>query len=390
VSHANLAANCHAISEEHMRIDRDKDLGLAWLPLYHDMGLIGFVCAPLFARMSCVLYPTASFVWNPSSWMELVHRHRATITFAPNFAYRLAALRQKRVEELDLSCLRIAGCGAEPIHPETMRAFCDRFVPAGLRPEALTPAYGLAEHTLAVAFERTDEPLRTLRIDREAYLTGHVRTLGEGAEAAGMEVVSCGRPAAGHDFAIAAADGTAPLGERRVGEIVLRGPSAARGYFEDASATQALIVDGWLRTGDLGFLVDGRLYVSGRRKDLIIVSGKNYYPQEIEWSVAQLASVRSGSVAAFGIDVEGTERIVVVAETTTRDFVDLRARVEARVAETVGLSPYDVLLVPPNTVPRTSSGKVQRNRARALYLQSGVRAFVSQPSGSVGAPDTSA
>lgn len=367
VTHANLVANAQAILLERLAFDRDTDVALGWLPLYHDMGLIGFVCSPLIVGMNSVLFPTLKFMFRPSLWMQLIHQHRATITFGPNFAYGLIAQRQKAIEQLDLSCLRVAGCGAEPIMPETMRQFIRTFTPAGLRPEAVMPAYGMAEHTLATTFEDPTQPLRTLVIDRDVYETSSVaRPLPDGSSRRTLELVSCGTPFAGHEVGIMRGGELVEPGQ--VGEIVLRGPSATRGYFADDEATAKLFTSGWMHTGDLGFVHEGNLYVSGRLKDVIIVNGKNYYPQDIESELETLPELRMSGVVAFGVAVEATERIVIVAETKAGITPALREAVEARVVAVTGTSPADVVFVPRLTLPKTSSGKVQRRRTRALYL----------------------
>lgn len=378
VTHGNLVANAHAILRERLQIDITTDLALAWLPLYHDMGLIGFVCAPLIIGLGSVLLPTLKFMFRPSLWMQLIHEHRATMTFGPNFAYGLIARRQGKLDELDLSCLRVIGCGAEPIMADTMRQFAEAFAPARLRPEAVMPAYGMAEHTLAVTFEDPSEPLRTLVIDRDAYETsGEVRPLPADSPRRAIELVSCGKPFAGHAVAIMK-DGVL-LGPGRVGEVVLRGPSATRGYFGDAAATAALFTEGWMRTGDLGFVYDGNLYVSGRVKDLIIVNGKNHYPQDIEWQLEALPELRKGGVVAFGVARDATERVVIVAEVRGEVTTALREAIEARVAEVTGASPAEIVFVPRNTLPKTSSGKVQRRKTRALYLDRAFQAVAREP-----------
>jgi len=368
VTHGNLVANARAVMVEDFVVDPSTDVMVAWLPLYHDMGLIGFVCFPLIVGVSSVLCPTLTFMFRPNSWMQLVHKHRATITFAPNFAYGLVARRQKDVAGLDLSCLRVIGCGAEPILADTLRLFAKTFEPAGLPPEALMPAYGMAENTLANTFEDYRQPLRTLVIDRELYEQHSVvRLLPDGSARRSLEIVSCGKPFAGHEVAIMNKDGEL-LEPGHVGEIVLRGPSATRGYYGNEAATHELYTRDWMHTGDLGFVHEGNLYVSGRLKDVIIVQGRNLYPQDVEWELEQIPGLRRGGVVAFGVPREGGERVVIVAETKAAVTDELREAVEACVAQVTGAAPADVLFVSPNVVPKTSSGKVQRRKTRAAYL----------------------
>jgi fatty-acyl-CoA synthase len=225
VTHGNLAANSHAIMFDGLRSDPSRDRGVSWLPLYHDMGLIGFVIAPIFAQVPVVLLPTTSFVRRPSSWLDAVHRYRGTITFAPNFAYALAVqgISQRQMEGWDLSCVRALGCGAEPIDPETVRGFMEKFATVGLKPTAILPSYGLAEATLAVTFSSLDEPLETDAVEPQALLEGSAARATNGHS---VELVSCGRPFPSHRVEVVDEHGTA-LDERQIGEIVVEGPSVA-------------------------------------------------------------------------------------------------------------------------------------------------------------------
>jgi fatty-acyl-CoA synthase len=367
VTHGNLIANAHAIMIDGLN-STPEDIGVSWLPLYHDMGLIGFVIAPIYQTVAVTFIPTLSFVKKPTLWLDTVARVRGTITFAPNFAFALAAKRgavQVGREDFDLSCLRVVGCGAEPINPVTIRNFCETFGPAGLKPEIIMPCYGMAEATLAMSFEPLDEILVTQRIDRDAYENDNAARPAEG-EAAAIEVVACGRTFPGHGLGVMGPDG-ALLPDGAVGELVFRGPSVARGYYQNPQATAETIRDGWLHTGDLGFILDGRVYVSGRMKDLIILNGRNYYPQAIEWEVEQVSEVRKGNVVCFAERGESTERLVVVAESKTEDAPALVERVKAAVRDALGLKVDDVVIVGPGALPKTSSGKLQRRKTRAQY-----------------------
>ena len=366
VTHGSLAANCKAIVLEGLKMDVERDKGLSWLPLYHDMGLIGFVLAPVCYQVSVVFIPTLNFIKNATLWMEMIHRHKATHSFAPNFAYALVTKRARpeQIARWDLSQMKVFGCGAEPINPETMRKFAAAFAPAGVRPEALFPCYGMAEATLAISFVGIDEPLRTDRIDGERYHAD--RKAAPSAEGA-LEIVNCGRTFPDHEVSIQDDDGRL-LPDRHVGEICFRGPSVSAGYWENPDATREAFRGGWLRTGDLGYLVDGDVHISGRLKDILIVNGRNYYPQRIEWLVDEIAGIRKGSSVVFTRPGAASEEIVVAAETKEADTSPLREQIVARVSEEFQLAVADVALVGPGALPKTSSGKLQRRKTREQYL----------------------
>jgi fatty-acyl-CoA synthase len=371
VSQRNLIENTAAIAAR-LELYPDRDVFLSWLPLYHDMGLIGFLLLPVIQGVSAVLYPTSAFVWRPSTWLQLADRHRATVTFAPNFAFGLVTRRQKNVESLDLSCIRALGCGAEPIHAATLRAFIATFSAAKLSPTVVMPAYGMAEHTLAISFESFREPLRTLTIDQDAYESGRVRPVSEGSAARTLEVVSCGTPFHEHALAILGPEGEL-LPHGSVGEVGLRGPSATRGYFGDSQSSDSLFVRGWLRTGDIGFVHEGHLYVSGRSKDVMIVNGRNLYPHDLEWVLESIPGLRPGRIAAFGVPHGDSEAVVIVAEPLGSGSHAQRAAIEARATEVLGVAPREIVFAASNQIPQTSSGKVQRGKTRALYLSGALR-----------------
>ncbi|MCA1829565.1 MAG: fatty acyl-AMP ligase [Myxococcales bacterium] len=364
VTHGSLAANCKAIVVDGLHVSVN-DKAVSWLPMYHDMGLIGLVIAPICYGISTIYIPTLSFIKNATSWLEAIHKHRGTMSFAPNFAYALVTKRAKpeQIARWDLSQMRVFGCGAEPINPDTMRAFVEKFAPAGLKPTALLPAYGMAEATLAIAFLALDEPLRTDRIDASRYHADH-----KAAPGGSLEIVDCGRTFPGHEISIQDDDGRL-LPDRHVGEICWRGPSVAAGYWENPEATRETFRGGWLHTGDLGYLVDGEVYVSGRIKDILIVNGRNYYPQRLEWLVDEIPGVRKGSAVVFTRPGAASEEIVVAAETRTDDPSALRATIVSRVNEEFQLAVSDVALVPPGALPKTSSGKLQRRKTRDQYLR---------------------
>jgi fatty-acyl-CoA synthase len=299
--------------------------------------------------------------------METVHKYRGTISFGPNFALALAVKRQNQLERLDLSCLRVLGCGAEPVHADTLRTFVSTFEPHGLKPEAVMPCYGLAEATLAVSFESLSRPARLIAIDRAAYESAGVVQLTAADADGAIELASCGRPLPGHEVAIVDEQGK-PLPEGRVGEIVVRGPSVTPGYFRDPEASAAQRSGEWLLAGDCGFLLDGDLFVSGRKKDLLIVDGRNYYPQALEWVIEELPDVRRGSVVAFSVPGADSEQVIVVAETKRKADAQLLAKqIRQHLRSNVGLMPADVVLIGPGQLPKTSSGKLQRQKAKQMY-----------------------
>jgi acyl-CoA synthetase (AMP-forming)/AMP-acid ligase II len=366
VTHQNLCANSRAIIVDGLRTT-ETDRGVSWLPLYHDMGLIGFVIAPLFNSVPVVYMPTLAFVKRPTIWMETVHKYRGTITFGPNFAYGLAAKRAPKTQgALDLSCLRILGCGAEPINAETMRGFEKAFVPFGLSKNAIMPCYGMAEATLAIAFDDITKPFRTRTIDRAAYEEKNLAKPAMNGDA--IELVSCGKTFPEHQVAIMGANGRI-LGDGEIGEIVVKGPSVTAGYFENAEATKDLLAGGWLHTGDLGFIADGELFISGRQKDLIILNGRNYHPQAVEWVVEQIQGIRRGNVVAFSIAGQDTEKLVIVAETTAQDHESLRSSVLGKVKAELGIAASEIVLVPKGAIPKTSSGKLQRRKTKSQYQE---------------------
>ena len=373
LTYGNLAANAKCITNG-LRLG-EGDVGCAWLPLYHDMGLIGFVLTPLYSGTPVVFLPPFLFLKQPAEWLRRMTRHRATISFAPNFGYGLCSsrVREKEMASLDLSSWRIAGCGAEPIQRKTLDAFADHFAPAGFRRSAFLLAYGLAESTLAVSFSPPDEEPAYDEIDFRALSEDGVARA-SGAPSATVTLANCGRPFEGHDVAILDAEGE-PLPEHRVGEIGLRGPSVMHGYWRDADATNAAMRNGWMLTGDQGFLSNGDLFICGRNKELIIVAGRNYHPADIEWAASEVTGVRRGRLVAFGVtsveaDGSTAERVVICAESKARGDARERiiAAVKARVLDALGLKIGEVVLLDRASLPRTSSGKLQRTKAREWYL----------------------
>ncbi len=369
VTHGGLAENSRCIGGEALSVGPD-DCGVSWLPLYHDMGLIGFVLTPFFYQVRMVSMAPLTFLKRPHLWLEAISRHKGTITYAPNFAYGLCTrrVRDEQLARLDLSSWRIAGCGAEPIRPDTLEAFVDRFGPAGFSASSLFPSYGMAEATLAVSFADPGTGMRTDLVDAQALVHRHeaARPLPDGEA---QRIVSCGKPFSKHAIAVVD-DAGRQLGERAVGEIVVRGPSIMPGYFDNAEATAQVLRGGWLHTGDLGYIADGEVYVCGRKKELIIIGGKNYYPQDIEHLVWELPGVRTGNAIAFGAARGDTEELVLVLEARKdADHEEVAQSVRAAVSEGMGLKVADIVVLPPGGLPKTSSGKLQRRKAAELYAE---------------------
>ncbi|MBK9314670.1 MAG: fatty acyl-AMP ligase [Acidobacteria bacterium] len=367
VTHANLMNNTSHFFGQNGFGRRKDDLGISWLPLYHDMGLIGFILGPLIHHGPVIILPTTSFARDPRSWLRAIHKYRATITYAPNFAYGhvLKRLRDQDLAELDLSCLRVAGCGAEPIHAGTLRAFAERLAPTGFRASAFVPSYGMAESTLAITNRRQQDPFRTLLIDAGQLKQGRAHPITDDKRQA-VEIVSCGRWFPDFEVRIVDDQGNI-LNDGEVGEIAVKGPSVAAGYFNNPEATASAWRDGWLHTGDRGFIDAGELFVCGRNKELIIIRGANYYPQDIEWQVRDLPGVKRGNVCAFSIEDNDEERLIVLVEADPRECEGLEKTVATAIQEAMGIEVHRVMLLPAGALLRTTSGKLQRNRMKQLY-----------------------
>jgi fatty-acyl-CoA synthase len=377
VTHRNLAWNSECFMIHGLEKDSSFDKGVSWLPLFHDMGLIGFVIGPLFTNIPVVFMPTASFVRNPRIWLDKIHQHRGTITYAPNFAYALVTKRvkEKDLGDLDLSCLRRAGCGAEPIQSKTLREFADKLRPAKFDPRAFLPSYGMAEATLAITFVPAFSGVRTDLVSKEGLEKGIAESRDD---APSQDLVNCGHAFPEHEIAIVDEAGKR-LPDRQVGQIVTRGPSISKGYYLEPELTKESFkplagdteanAETWLYTGDLGYLIDGEVFICGRLKDMIIVRGRNFYPSDIEWLVSELPGVRRGNVVAFSADIDGEEQLVVAAEGLSSEAEALKATIAQRIVADFALTPHEVIVVPQGTLPRTSSGKPQRRKTRQLYLE---------------------
>ncbi len=373
LSHDNLLANIAAIGAGLALAPTD--VGVSWLPLYHDMGLIGSWLMCLHSGIPLTLLSPTAFLARPERWLWAIHQRAATLSPAPNFAYELCARRiaDDALEGLDLSSWRVALNGAEPVSAGTLERFARRFAPHGFRREAMMPVYGLAECAVAVAFPPVGRAPRVDRVRRDAFQRlGRAEPAGD-HDAAALEFVSAGSALPGHEIRIVDEAG-AELPERVVGRLVFRGPSATSGYYGRPEATTAITLPGgWLDSGDLAYRASGEVHVCGRRKDIVIKGGRNLVPQEIEEAAAAVEGVRRGCVAAFGVDSPslGTEALVVVAETRATDAAArerIASAVTRSVAEAVDVPPDEVVLVAPGVVPKTSSGKVRRAAAREQYL----------------------
>jgi fatty-acyl-CoA synthase len=369
LTHANLAANVAGIVGPSGLDVRTGDVAVSWLPLFHDMGLIGLVLSAVGCAVPLVLMPPLLVVKRPVEWLRVMTRHRGTISFAPNFAYELCARRAgDRLTGLDLSPWRVAGCGAEPIRAASLEVFAKAFAGVGFRGTSFLPCYGLAEYTLAATLHAAGTPLRIDRVNADALREKGRAVVCALPDEEAAELVSCGRPLAGHAVRIAGEDDQA-LPERQVGEVQLQGPSIMKGYYHDDEKSGQVLREGWLRTGDLGYIADGDLFLCGRKKDMIIVHGRNYYPQDLEWAAGEVEGIHQGAVVAFGVSsTDGSEQVVIVAECLdSGEDGTLAARVSRRIQETSGLTVNDVVIVPKGLLPKTSSGKVQRARVKTRY-----------------------
>jgi 1-acyl-sn-glycerol-3-phosphate acyltransferase len=373
LTHANLLANLRAMGRA---VDaHSTDVFVSWLPLYHDMGLIGAWMGGLYYAFPLAVMPPASFLARPALWLRAVDRYRGTLTSAPNFAYELCATRvdERDLAGLDLGSLRLAFNGAEPVSPDTLERFARRFSAYGLRPAALAPVYGLAESAVGLAFPPAGRGPLIDRVDRRALTLAGTATPAREDDRDALRFVACGRPLPGHEIRVVDAAGR-ELPERLEGRIEFRGPSATAGYLRNPEATRALFDGDWLDTGDLGYTAGGEIYPTSRSKDLIIRGGQHVHPYELEEAVGNLPGIRKGCVAVFGVPdpVTGTEKVVVLAETRVTERArqdDLRAAVAELALKLLGAPADDVVIAPPHTVLKTSSGKIRRAASRDAYVR---------------------
>lgn len=372
ISHANMVANCEQIMRAS---DWTDETAVSWLPLYHDMGLMLGMLLPVYIGAEVVLMPPTRFLRTPAEWLRVVSTYRGTLSAAPNFAYGYAAtrVREEELDGVDLSSWRKRFCGAEPINPATVQRFSDRFARWGLPANGLVPCYGMAEATLAISFARVGDPILFDTIDREsAAAEGRVVDVDPHAPNA-SRVVDCGAPC--EDTEVRVVDGSGnPLGENEIGHIQFRGPSRTVGYFDLPEETAASIdPPDWWKTGDIGYLRDGRVRITGRAKDLIIIRGANYFPSDFEQAAETVPGVRLGGVVAVGYRPEDgdTEELHLIVETEIEEgqHESLRRAISTAVSSRTGVPAAAIHLVPKRSIPKTTSGKLQRLKARRSFVE---------------------
>lgn len=384
VTHKSLLSNTHGMGFHGVKLE-DDDRCVSWLPFYHDMGLVGTFLTTVTCQVSVDFIPTEEFARRPLSWLRVMTANKGTISYSPTFGFdictRRAALRSSALEGLDLSSWRVAGIGGDMIRPDVMRAFADQFGPIGLDSNIFLPSYGLAECTLGVSFGRVGEGILIDEVE-ESRLTGdsHVLVNGSNHNERKREVVNCGRPLPEYDVEIRDEDGNA-LTEEAVGRVFVRGQSVMQEYFNDPETTRAVLSEeGWLDTGDMGYLSNGDIFIVGRAKDMIIVNGRNHWPQDIEWAAEQMPGVKSGDIAAISVPGENAEEVpMILAQCRQRD-----PREQARFTDDLRRQIYNatgitclIELVPAKSLPRTSSGKLSRSKARSQYLSGHLQALAS-------------
>jgi 1-acyl-sn-glycerol-3-phosphate acyltransferase len=371
LSHANLLHNIHAMGQA---LDATSaDVFVSWLPLYHDMGLIGAWLGSLYFAVPAVIMSPLQFLMRPENWLWAIHQHRGTLSAAPNFAFEhcLQNIEDRMIDGLDLSSLKVMVNGAEPVSADTMRRFTERFAAYGFAPEAMTPGYGLAECAVGLTLSSHHAAPGVDRIERRTLLDEGRAVSVPAAAPDTMEIVTCGQVLPEHELRIVD-DAGRTLGERIEGRLQFRGPSATSGYFDDDAKTRALFDGDWLETGDLAYIADRELYVTGRSKDIIIRAGRNIHPHELEQAIGMIEGVRRGGVAVFGSSdtKTGTERLIVLAETgetTERRQTAMQHEIRSIAVDLLETAPDEIVLARPETVPKTPSGKVRRAMARQLY-----------------------
>ncbi|UIJ44465.1 fatty acyl-AMP ligase [Sphingomonas cannabina] len=377
ITHRSLLNNLAAHSHGMQLIESDRCV--SWLPWYHDMGLVGCFLSVVANQVSTDYLKTEDFARRPLAWLDLISRNSGTsLSYSPTFGYDICARRMssqtKASDRFDLSRWRVAGNGADMIRPDVMQSFVDAFGDAGFQAKAFLPSYGLAEATLAVSIMPPGEGI-VVELVEETQLSGIAA--GEDRPQRFRAIVNCGKPVRDMTVEIREEDGT-PLPEKAIGKVWCKGPSVMTGYFRDPEATDACLVDGWLDTGDMGYMSDGYVYVVGRAKDMIIINGRNHWPQDIEWAVEQLPGFKAGDIAAFAITTPGGEETpAVLVQCRTSDDAErsrLRDAIRDRVRAVTGMNCV-VELVPPRTLPRTSSGKLSRAKARNLYLTGEIKPY---------------
>lgn len=380
LTHSNLIANIQAFGKS-INV-QPNDSTVSWLPLYHDLGLIGFWLGSVYHGLPLNSLSPLTFLNRPEQWLWAIHFHRATISGAPNFAYELCVRKvdPASIEGLDLSSWRIAASGAEAIQPKTLRRFTEKFAPFGFKAETFLPVYGLAESTVGLAVPTPGRKPWIDKVDRKSYEEKQVAIPTEDENS--LEFVSCGPPLPGHAIRIVD-DENLIVPERHIGHLQFKGPSNMQGYYGNPEATKAIYHDGWLDSGDFAYQVEGEVFITGRCKDTIIKAGRNLYPTEIEDIAATVPGIRKGCVIAFGVvdNKRGTEKLVIVAETLEKrplERSNIMHQITDKMSTMLDVIPDDIILVAPRIIPKTSSGKLQRSACRKAYLE-GKLAATSQP-----------
>lgn len=383
LTHANLLANIRALGQAAQATP--SDIFVSWLPLYHDMGLIGAWFGSLYHGMPLVLMSPLAFLVRPALWLQTMTRHHGSISAAPNFAYELCVrhISDAALAELDLSSWRLALNGAEPVSPATLEKFVTRFAPCKLRRQAMTPVYGLAECSVGLAFPPLERGLRIDVIRREPFSSNGKAEPATSLDADTMSIPSCGHALPGHEIRIVDEAGI-ELPERTIGRLEFRGPSATAGYYRNPEATRKLLHDGWRDSGDHAYMAEGEVYVTGRIKDLIKRGGRNLYPYDLEEAIGNLPGIRKGCVAVFASPdpATGSERLVIMAETRERDEsarAQLRHTLNQTAIDVIGTPVDDIVLVPPHAVLKTSSGKIRRLASRQAYEHGTVEKPAAMP-----------
>ena len=368
----SVNANLHAITRHGLKL-KANDRAASWLPLYHDMGLIGFALAPMYGQCTVDYIATSDFVRRPLLWLRIMSEHKATITYSPSFGYELSARRASKAEEgsLDLSRVRVAGIGGDMVRPEALRMFAEAFAPVGFDAGAFLPSYGMAEATLAISFTEIGRPVDVDQVDMRHYNRSGVAQPSSAVTSPEHRrgFVLCGKALPGHAIEVRGDNGET-LNDREVGRIFIKGPSLTPGYYSDPEATARLYDGEWLDTGDMGYFLDGEIVITGRAKDLIIINGRNIWPQDIEWAVEKVDGVRQGGVAAFSVDDGAGERVVVVAERRGMSAEALE-HVKREIAKTVQAAagaPATIILAKPHSMVLTSSGKLSRAKVKQKFL----------------------
>ena len=374
VSQHSALSNMRAITQHGLAVSPG-DRCVSWLPMYHDMGLVGFTLSPIVSQLSVDYIATSDFVRRPLLWPKVITANAATLSFGPTLGYDLCSRRALNgsADSIDLSSWRVAGIGGDMIRPDVLERFRDTFAGCGFRGDAFVASYGLAESTLAVSFAPLDRGIDIDRIDRKHFSTTHraVPAGDDEADNSARSFVVCGHALPGHEIEIRD-DRGARRPDRQIDRVYIKGPSVMSGYFRNPEMTAGVLGDdGWLDTGDMGYMIDSALVITGRTKDLIICNGRNIWPQDIEWAIEQLARVRTGDVAAFSVTGDdGVERVVVVMASRLTDDKSRLAivrQIESTVRATAGVG-CDVVLAPPRSLPHTSSGKLSRSSVKETYL----------------------